>query len=346
MPIAPTVSIGLPVRNGAHYVAEAIESILAQTFADFELIISDNASSDATASICESYAARDRRIRYYRHPHNLGASYNFNFVFRRATGAHFKWAAHDDVIRPTFLERTLAALEADPEAVLCQSLVQVVDRHNRVSEIYDHTAFGTDRPRQSDRLAARLRARRCVEIFGVVRRHALDGTALIADHVGADRTLLIELALRGRFVGVPEALFVNRDHPDRFTRQHKSLHAQAAWYAPAKPQPSVLRTWILYTTCLDLVRRYVRDPAERRRCRLQMARSLAYHRRWLRLALEPIEAIEPRAFKIERWLLRAGSWLKRPIRRRASRALRAAPAAVPEHDRPICRSDPRRPERI
>jgi glycosyltransferase involved in cell wall biosynthesis len=144
MHITPTVSIGLPVRNGAHYVAEAIESILAQTFADFELIISDNASSDATASICESYAARDRRIRCYRHPHNLGASYNFNFVFRRATGAHFKWAAHDDVIRPTFLERTLAALEADPEAVLCQSLVQVVDRHNRVSEIYDHTAFGTD----------------------------------------------------------------------------------------------------------------------------------------------------------------------------------------------------------
>jgi glycosyltransferase involved in cell wall biosynthesis len=334
MHVTPTVSIGLPVRDGAHYVAEAIESILAQTFADFELIISDNASSDATASICESYAARDRRIRYYRHPHNLGASYNFNFVFRRATGAHFKWAAHDDLIRPAFLQRTLAALEANPEAVLCQSLVQVVDRHNRVSEIYDHTAFGTDRHRQSDRLAARLRARRCVEIFGVVRRHALDGTALIADHVGADRTLLLELALRGRFVGVPEALFVNRDHPDRFTRQRKSLHAQAAWYAPAKPKPRVLRTWILYATCMRLVRAYVTDPAERRRCYLHIARSLGHHRRWFRLAMEPVEALEPRAAAFEPWLFGRAAALRCAIRDATRQALRHVSVGASSPGRP------------
>ena len=70
-------------------------------------------------------------------------------------------------------------------------------------------------------------------MFGVIRRDALHGTALIADHVGADRTLLIELALRGRFAGVPEMLFVNRDHPERFTRRNKTLRAQAEWYAPA-----------------------------------------------------------------------------------------------------------------
>jgi hypothetical protein len=238
----PTVSIGLPVRNGATFVAEAIESILAQTFADFELVISDNASTDRTPEICRGYAAADRRIRFYRQETNIGAAPNFNLVFHRSSGKYFKWAAHDDLIRPTYLERCVAALEADAEAVLCQPVIEIVDGAGE-REIYDHGAFGTGLPRQSDRLAARLRARRCTEVFGVIRRDALHGTALIADHVGADRTLLIELALRGRFLTVPEILFVNRDHPERFTRRHRTLHAQAAWYAATGgSQRRVLRT--------------------------------------------------------------------------------------------------------
>ena len=310
MHTTPTVGIGLPVRDGARYLAEAIEAILAQTFPDFELVISDNASSDRTPEICEAYAARDRRVRFYRQERNIGAAGNFNLVFQRSGGKYFKWAAHDDLIRPTYLARCVAALEADPDAVLCQSVLEIVDGEGE-REVYDHTAFGTDRPRPSDRLGARLRARRCTEVFGVIRRDALQGTALIADHVGADRTLLLELALRGRFVGVPELLFTNRDHPERFTRRNRTLHAQAAWYAPAAKQRRVLRTWTLYATCLRLVRAYALDPAERRRCYAQMIRSLAYHRRWFRLVLEPLEAIEPRAFWIERSLFSAASSLKR-----------------------------------
>jgi glycosyltransferase involved in cell wall biosynthesis len=326
MHTAPTVGIGLPVRDGARYLAEAIDSILAQTFPDFELVISDNASSDQTAQICQAYAARDRRIRFYRQERNIGAAGNFNLVFERSGGKYFKWAAHDDLIHPTYLARCVAALEADPDAVLCQPVLEIVDgRGGR--EVYDHTAFGTDRPRQSDRLAARLRARRCTEVFGVIRRDALHGTALIADHVGADRTLLIELALRGRFVGVPELLFVNRDHPERFTRRNKTLHAQAAWYAPAGRQRRILRTWTLYASCLRLVRAYAGEPAERLRCYAQIIRSLAYHRRWFRLALEPIEAIEPRAFWIERWLFGAAASLKRAIRRSVGSRL---PERAPE----------------
>jgi glycosyltransferase involved in cell wall biosynthesis len=312
----PTVSIGLPVYNGARFLTEAIESILAQTFADFELIISDNASSDQTPEICRAYAARDRRIRFYRQEQNLGAARNFNLVFERAGGQYFKWAAHDDIIHPTYLARCVAALEADPHAVLCQSALEIVDGSRGQREVYDHIAFGTDRPRQSDRLAARLRARRCTEVFGVIRRDALLGTALIADHVGADRTLLIELALRGRFAGVPELLFVNRDHPERFTRRNKTLRAQAEWYAPAGPARRVLRTWTLYAICLRLVRAHVTDPPERLRCYREMIRSLAYRRRWFRLALEPIEAIAPRAFLIERWLFGAAGSLKRALRRK------------------------------
>ena len=201
-------------------------------------------------------------------------------------------------------------------------------------EIYDHGAFGTGRPRQSDRLAARLRARRCTEVFGVIRRDALHDTAPIADHVGSDRTLLIELALRGRFLGIPEILFLNRDHPERFTRRHRTLHAQAAWYSAARPHRRVLRTWIMYETSLDLVRRLVAPPAERRRCYLKIAQSIAYRRRWFRLVMEPIEAIAPPAAAIEPWLFDMGASLKRALRRGATSGLEQAPVGGAGPGRP------------
>ena len=112
------VSVGLPVYNGQKYLAVAIGSVLAQTFPDFELVISDNASTDATQEICKAYAARDARIRYIRQPLNRGAGFNYNFVFHESRGRYFKWLAHDDWLAPDNLKASVAALEADPAAVL------------------------------------------------------------------------------------------------------------------------------------------------------------------------------------------------------------------------------------
>jgi glycosyltransferase involved in cell wall biosynthesis len=95
----PTVSIGLPVYNGEKYIREALDSVLTQTFADFELIISDNASEDDTESICREYASRDERVRYIRQSRNIGALPNFLFVLHKATAEYFMWAAHDDVVQ-------------------------------------------------------------------------------------------------------------------------------------------------------------------------------------------------------------------------------------------------------
>jgi glycosyltransferase involved in cell wall biosynthesis len=323
----PKVSIGLPVRNGGRHLAEAIDSILAQTFPDFELIISDNASTDDTPAICARYAARDPRVRVIRQEHNIGAARNFNVVFARSTGKYFKWAAHDDLIHPSYLAACLAVLETQPDAVLCQSLVEIVDHDHSEREVFDHTAFGSARPAPSERLAARLRARPCTDLFGLIRREALQDTALIAEHVGADRTLLIELALRGRFASVPEVLFFNRDHRDRCSRQLKSMRAQAKWFAPDQPTPNFLRTWTLYKTSLSLVRRYVTEPAERRRCYLALLKSLAHRHGWFRLAAEPLEAIDPRAYYIERWLFGAAVSLKLAARRH----FRAAASARRPH---------------
>src|SRR5882762_1549884 len=114
----PRISIGLPVYNGENFITDALESILGQTYTDFELIISDNASTDRTEALCKSYAARDPRIRYWRNAENLGAARNFNRVFELSSGEYFKWTAHDDVLAPDYLEKCIEASDRDPSVVL------------------------------------------------------------------------------------------------------------------------------------------------------------------------------------------------------------------------------------
>src|SRR6476646_2411498 len=123
----PKVAIGLPVYNGAKYVAEAIESVLAQTYGDLELVISDNASTDATEEICRDYTARDSRVRYARAEQNGGAAWNFNRTFELSRGEYFKWLAHDDAIGPQYLARCLAVLDRDPGVVLCHTRTGIIN---------------------------------------------------------------------------------------------------------------------------------------------------------------------------------------------------------------------------
>ncbi|MGA7951628.1 MAG: glycosyltransferase family A protein [Thiobacillaceae bacterium] len=106
----PIVSIGMPVFNGERYIRDALDSLLAQTFTDFELIISDNASTDRTEQICRQYAAHDARIRYVRQSVNLGALPNFQFVLEAAVGEYFMWAAYDDFWKPNFIAHALPAM--------------------------------------------------------------------------------------------------------------------------------------------------------------------------------------------------------------------------------------------
>src|SRR5947209_6101570 len=118
-----TVTIGMPVYNAASTIRATLDSLLAQTYRDFLLIISDNASSDNTEEICREYTAHDRRIRYVRQATNLGGAMNFRSVLFEACTPYFMWAAGDDLWAPTFVERTLAFLETHPDYVCCQSRV-------------------------------------------------------------------------------------------------------------------------------------------------------------------------------------------------------------------------------
>lgn len=120
----PKVSIGIPVFNGEHCLRSALDSLLAQTVGDFEIIISDNASTDQTESICRAYAEKDQRIRYYRQPVNLGAEPNFLYVLDKAVCEYFMWAAADDVRSPDFIELNLDFLEGHPDYVCSISPVR------------------------------------------------------------------------------------------------------------------------------------------------------------------------------------------------------------------------------
>lgn len=286
----PKVSVGLPVYNGERYLVEAIESILAQTYANFELIVSDNASTDRTEEIVRHYAALDPRIRYFRQAVNLGAAPNFNRVFELAEGSkYFKWAAHDDWIAPTFLEECVGQLEQNPDAVLCQSLAEIVDVDGRCLYTYDHTAGGTSLARSSDRFRARLNGEyHCVEVFGVIRSSALASSSLIGSHVSADRALLLELALCGRFALVPRRLFFNRNHNERFSRRGYTSLEKVAWYTTQARGQNACQTWVYYAECLRIVGRRATSRAERLRCYAHLLRSLGARRRWLVLMLEPV----------------------------------------------------------
>lgn len=137
MPIAPRedqtavpeVSIGMPVYNGERYIREALDSALRQTFGDFELIIADNGSNDATRDICCEYMACDSRIKYIRHEKNYGPTWNFSFVARHSKGLFFTWLAHDDVLEPQFLEQTVNYLSLNPQTVLVTGDFSCIDEN-------------------------------------------------------------------------------------------------------------------------------------------------------------------------------------------------------------------------
>ena len=128
----PKLSIGIPVFNGQEFLPELLDSLLGQTFKDFEILICDNTSSDRTPQICREYERHDSRIHYIRNARNLGAIANFNRVFELSTAPLFKWAAHDDLCAATFLARCVDALDADPSAALAYSRVAVIDENGRL----------------------------------------------------------------------------------------------------------------------------------------------------------------------------------------------------------------------
>mgnify|MGYP001066964312 CR=1 FL=1 len=217
----PRVSIGLPVFNGEKYLEEALDSILAQTYQDFELIISDNASTDHTQQICLDYVTKDSRIRYYRNKQNLGAPRNFNKVFKLSSGEYFKWAAYDDLIAPEYIHKCVNVLNNDPSIVLCHSKTGRIDEQGTLIGNYDdRTLRRVSSWKPHERFGDLISIRNpCWSIFGVIRTSSLRKTPLHGSYIGADRNLLAEIGLWGRLYEIPQHLFFRRDHDQAYTRR-------------------------------------------------------------------------------------------------------------------------------
>jgi glycosyltransferase involved in cell wall biosynthesis len=238
----PAVSIGMPVYNGARFLRASVESVLAQTFADFELIIADNASTDATEEICREYASKDHRIRYFRNQHNIGASPNFNRVFELSYSDFFRWQAADDLCEPTLVEKCKSVLDADPAVVLCCPRSDVIDESGTVIERIDDVLDLRSR-RPSDRFRGLLaKLTLCNAQYGLMRSEALRKTRLEQSYPGSDIVFLAELTLQGEFVQLDEYLFHRRFH----AAAHSSLmtsEEKQRFSNPAIERRIFLRRW-------------------------------------------------------------------------------------------------------
>ncbi len=291
----PRVTIGLPVYNGANYLREAIESLLSQSFDDFELIISDNASTDDTQAICEHYAASDARVRYERCSTNLGASRNYNRLVAMARGEFFKWAAHDDNCHPEFIAECISALDREPNAVLCFPSVHLIDDTGAIVSKYPF-GLNVSHTTAHERLVAYLtqnfirKKRMCNPIFGVIRLSALQKTRLIQNFIGSDRSLLAHLALLGKFIQLPDFLFERRVHFGISTMAERSFSGRKAWFDSSVNRQSKTRSRFNNHLALRLthirdffraISELVDDKSERRKCRVALAKLLLTDLKWV-----------------------------------------------------------------
>ncbi len=225
MRTVPRLSIGLPVYNGGRYLADSLDALLGQSYEDFELIISDNASTDDTAEICRHYESQDARVRYCRQVQNIGLSPNHNFVVEAARGEFFKWASYDDLYARDLLERCVEALDERPDVVLAHSWTAHIDPSDAVfaAPVYPLATNATSAP---ERFRSTLFGSGGDDIYGVVRMRVLQRVMPLNSYHHAEHTIVAALSLYGPFHQVPEWLYFRRDHPQQAERAYAAMRAR------------------------------------------------------------------------------------------------------------------------
>lgn len=272
----PRVSIGLPVYNGDRYLRETLDAILVQTFSDFELIISDNGSTDGTQAICEEYVKKDGRVKYYRSDKNLGIAPNYNRVFEFSSGEYFKWADYDDLITPDFLAQCLNVLDNHLEVSVCFPRARVIDETGTVLEDYDPLPDTSSRE-PSIRFGNLLLSNdnRVVQASGLMRTSMVKKSVMHGSYPCSDEVFLAHMALLGTFYEVPDRLFFVRLHPRQSTRGVlASERSRVVFFDTSLKDKVVLIKWLYLKDCLRAIRTSPIGFYQRLCCYLRMVRWL------------------------------------------------------------------------
>ena len=335
----PKVTIGLPTHNGEQFLAAALEALLAQDHEALEIVVSDNASTDATAAILRGFADRDARIRVERSDQLLTAAQNFNRVFAAATTPYFMWAADDDLWDPSYVRRCLAALEQHPTAVMACSGLRFIDEAGVVQDA-DYGRY--DNPDLSststvERVRRLLRRGGWYEVYGLARRDALERTHLFQDVYGPDVMLVLELALLGPILKVDDPLFfyrriASKTEGDRVERQGGVANAEVIvaarlTYLQESMSGTIRDSWISWPLKVRLRAEilwaaYVADTPYALRARRELAGRAAAARRgrhpavWAKYrgleALADARSVGPAGRRLAgRWRRRAGRLRRR-----------------------------------
>ena len=276
---APAVTVGLPVFNGVAFLADALDSILGQSFSDFELLVADNASTDATRELCENVATRDDRVRVLPSDVNRGLAWNWNRLVAASRAPLFKWACHDDVLHPDLLARSVAMLREAPDhiALVYAQTVDIDEEGHEIGRYPD--GLDLREATASARLAHLLgNLARCNPLFGVMRMDHLRRTGLMGAFGHADQVLLAQLALGGQWWEIPEPLFYRRVHPG----MSLNIFPEPSQLAKLYDTASSGRYFFPYTRVfLEHARSIANGPltsSEKARCWAVLMRSWRYYR--------------------------------------------------------------------
>ncbi len=260
---SPPLCIGLPVYNGAKYLRETLDSILSQTFHDFELIVSDNASTDETPDIVKDYARTDPRITYERYGSNVGAAANFNSLLTAASSKYFKWAAADDTLAPSLLAKSIEVLDSRPEVGLVyprtalmgpdSKTLYATDKIVELPDVWDPNPTARIRQYLNALLQDGLAAN--VMIFGVHRTEVVGKARPIGGYFGSDQVFVTELVAAAEVVQLPETMLFLRRHPESSSTYHRGPAAQTQqdFYDPSV-RGSIKLQWNLRRRYLELLK--------------------------------------------------------------------------------------------
>ena len=260
----PALSFGLPVRNGARFIRRALDSLEAQDFHDFEVVVCDNQSTDETGDIVEEFARRDPRFKYYPNETNIGQIENFKRVFELSSGRYFRWIGFDDWLEPSYARRCVEALEANPEAIgVFTFWCNADDEGNEERITFNGHPVDSKFPlvRIGDMLWALQTPIGIDPMYSTLRSSLVRKTGMLPKSPWNDRAMALDLALHGPFCHIDEFLSTRRQSPAPPEERMAEFHLSTA-VRPATKKRLAPR-WTMYRDLAKVVLGSSLNPAER-----------------------------------------------------------------------------------